>query len=247
MEIENLKLNEIGDAVAGFASILAFMWIVIAVYLQTHELRQQRHAILASNQEQAQQTAEFQAWKKAAEDQLSLLRGNQLIIFSDYVKRVEEEAVRGLLSQVSYEIVPELNKLQSCKVFLGLSEGDLNEWRHMLEGRRFIEAATAIGVHLFNHQPSDALRSEIRSDLMGVPKIRERIDLLSTLIVAYHVAGNNAGPSHHQVAYDIGVHLIESGLNWLFEFRDILPAATDQFTRQLQEFKKQSSLQGKVY
>lgn len=44
-DIWKLALNEIGDSFAGFASCLAFMWLVITVLLQKTELRLQREEV----------------------------------------------------------------------------------------------------------------------------------------------------------------------------------------------------------
>ncbi|WP_395540682.1 putative phage abortive infection protein [Neotabrizicola sp. sgz301269] len=41
--------NEIGDTLAGFAGALAFIWIVVTVWLQSHELSEQRKEITTTN------------------------------------------------------------------------------------------------------------------------------------------------------------------------------------------------------
>lgn len=51
-----LELNEIGDAIAGFASFLAFLWLIVTVVLQYSELRLQRQEIAdlrAASEDQA--------------------------------------------------------------------------------------------------------------------------------------------------------------------------------------------------
>lgn len=43
--LADMQMNEIGDAVAGFASFLAFLWLIVTVLLQYSELRLQREEI----------------------------------------------------------------------------------------------------------------------------------------------------------------------------------------------------------
>jgi len=43
--IDQLELNELGDFVAGASAPLAFLWLVVAVFLQSRELREQRHEL----------------------------------------------------------------------------------------------------------------------------------------------------------------------------------------------------------
>jgi hypothetical protein len=43
--------NEIGDTLAGFAGVLAFVWIIVTVALQSHELREQRKELSLTREE----------------------------------------------------------------------------------------------------------------------------------------------------------------------------------------------------
>jgi peptidoglycan biosynthesis protein MviN/MurJ (putative lipid II flippase) len=47
----SLEANEFGDFVAGFGSLLAFVWLVAATFLQMTELRLQREELKLQRQE----------------------------------------------------------------------------------------------------------------------------------------------------------------------------------------------------
>jgi hypothetical protein len=65
-EIGNLKLNELGDFLAGISSTLAFLWLIIAVLLQRQELQAQREELRQSREALKAQAAEL---KRTADQQ----------------------------------------------------------------------------------------------------------------------------------------------------------------------------------
>lgn len=88
-----LSPNEIGDTLAGFGSLLALVWLIVAVTIQSSELREQRHeweemAKAMSTQtklfEQERQEREAKAQDETADELLRLL-----------VSRVTEGDVRN--------------------------------------------------------------------------------------------------------------------------------------------------------
>ena len=68
--------NEIGDTLAGIAGVLAFLWIIITVWLQSEELAEQRKELKATREEikmsriaQEKQVAALDAQAKVFEDE----------------------------------------------------------------------------------------------------------------------------------------------------------------------------------
>ena len=78
------KPNEIGDTLAGFAGTLAFIWIVVTVWLQSIELGEQREVLIA-------QKEEFKAMVAAQNAQVEALRA-QAAVFEDEKRRRDETA-----------------------------------------------------------------------------------------------------------------------------------------------------------
>jgi hypothetical protein len=73
-EIWDLKLNELGDFLAGISSTLAFIWIIIAVLLQRDELQEQRKELRQSREALTLQAAELKRTATAQEDSREALR-----------------------------------------------------------------------------------------------------------------------------------------------------------------------------
>ncbi|WP_420568685.1 hypothetical protein [Thalassovita sp.] len=89
--------NEIGDTLAGVAGSLAFVWLVVTVWLQATELREQRN--------------EFEKMAEAQEKQVDLLT-LQGKIFEDEQRQREEERAKLLLNERLKTLRAELDRLQ---------------------------------------------------------------------------------------------------------------------------------------
>lgn len=61
--------NEVGDALAGFAGALAFIWIIVTVWLQSIELAEQRKELRAQRREMELQREEMTLQSQEAERQ----------------------------------------------------------------------------------------------------------------------------------------------------------------------------------
>jgi hypothetical protein len=72
------KMNEIGDAVAGFASFLAFLWLIVTVVLQYTELKLQRQ--------------EISDLRAASEDQANTLRMTNRVHTLALIRSRQEDA-----------------------------------------------------------------------------------------------------------------------------------------------------------
>lgn len=84
VEFLNGQPNTIGDTLAGIFAPLAFIWIVVTVFLQSHELREQRKELSFSREE-------LKLAREAQEAQLQVMQ-KQADIFADE-KRRRDQAV----------------------------------------------------------------------------------------------------------------------------------------------------------
>ncbi len=75
--------NEVGDTLAGFAGALAFVWIIVTVWLQSHELAAQREELRLNREETAKMAM--------AQGQQVKLMQLQALLFEDEQKQRKEE------------------------------------------------------------------------------------------------------------------------------------------------------------
>jgi len=60
--------NEIGDTLAGFAGTLAFIWIIVTVFLQWDQLKAQKDELAATRAELVEARKEYKAMVVAQEE-----------------------------------------------------------------------------------------------------------------------------------------------------------------------------------
>lgn len=85
--------NEIGDTLAGFFSALAFVWIIVTVFLQSIELREQRN--------------EFRQQREATQDMAKAMAAQETIFLDEQRQRKEAEvdtSITALLEELHYVI-----------------------------------------------------------------------------------------------------------------------------------------------
>jgi hypothetical protein len=131
LEIKALSLNEIGDFLAGLFAPLAFLWIIVTVYMQkvelsqnTAALEQQAEELRSAVAEAARQTEQLAGSKKTQQMEVS----HQ--IFESYV---------AILSNYSLEIIslipPSLNQNAQTEVWSRFAAGDRLAWVRLADAR----------------------------------------------------------------------------------------------------------------
>ncbi len=124
-ELRTASPNEIGDTLAGVAGTLAFLWIVVTVWLQSQELAEQRKELKLTRDELEGQKEATQAMAKAQAEQVRLLEVQGKIFIDEQKQRREDRAER-LLEQL-------LENLD----FLVTNERELAEtWTSCVDGGR---------------------------------------------------------------------------------------------------------------
>ena len=73
-EVSELKLNEIGDFVAGIGSLIALLWLVIGYFQQGQELRQNTEALNAQQEELRRQAEETARLVQFSRDQATAMK-----------------------------------------------------------------------------------------------------------------------------------------------------------------------------
>lgn len=83
--------NEIGDTLAGIAGVLAFLWIIVTVWLQSMELKEQRKELQATR-------VELKLTRETQQEQLIAFKA-QGVIFLDEQKQRKEVTEREVLNE----------------------------------------------------------------------------------------------------------------------------------------------------
>lgn len=83
--------NEIGDTFAGIAGVLAFLWIIITVWLQSQELAAQRKELAATR-------SELKLAREAQEQQVAVMK-EQAEVFRDEQAQRREHRAKELLER----------------------------------------------------------------------------------------------------------------------------------------------------
>jgi hypothetical protein len=121
-----LSANEIGDALAGAFAPLAFLWLMTAVFLQSSELRAQRHE-LQFTREEMELTRGVLAEQRLEAKRSADILGEQLSVFREDARRSRQAVtdaemdtlypvLRGSLSRTAArcKVVTETTVYQIC-------------------------------------------------------------------------------------------------------------------------------------
>ncbi|NTE89563.1 hypothetical protein [Agrobacterium rubi] len=86
-----LKINEWGDYAAGASAPLAFLWLVVAVFLQSRELREQRQELAWTRKEFKHNRTVMQAQADEAKNQAAFIKQQTIILANNHAIREAEE------------------------------------------------------------------------------------------------------------------------------------------------------------
>ncbi len=238
--IWTLELNEIGDFIAGFASLLAFMWLIITIMLQYRELKLQRLDHEKQLKIYEDQKDAMEGSLKAAKEEVELTRKNQVLMLTEFLEQRRDKVVHGLLAQLIYDVIPALCHAPAYAAQKSLTDENYVNAKRLLEGRRYPEALNALGIFLLN-EPSNL--EQIKKEFQDVPFLRERLETLSMVLMSAKTENERS----EVPILDIGLFIVEKGLGWLLDCRTDLPNATDKFKKQLEEAMAESDEMGKNF
>lgn len=106
------ELNEIGDIVAGFSSFLAFLWLIIAVSIQSVEIRNQ-HRELRETTEAAKDQALSLQRSVRAQNHLHMEKRQEQ--YADYLRKLRKQTVTWIIARnKAYNTVPAADELSAA-------------------------------------------------------------------------------------------------------------------------------------
>lgn len=123
----NASPNEIGDTIAGVASTLAFLWIIVTVMIQGSELRLQRRELAMTRRELTAQREASEAMALAQSAQVSTMQSQLEIQKSESengLRSAREVALWEEFRRLSEEIVDTIQENEGLANFLGFIDPD---------------------------------------------------------------------------------------------------------------------------
>ena len=240
-------VNEIGDAIAGPASLLAFVWLIVTIQLQYKELVQQR-AITESMYEETVSQTKFQreateANVRSVEEQLVNLQLDRVRFVAsekDRHRQNQDREVSQLLNQLIFMLVPALEKAPSIQARMQEEASRLEKIKLLLSGKQYEQclisffgyASTCFGK--FSHE-----KSLVFGELENVENVREILDLLKISLIRYDLLSSEAPAEAKNLIYGLQVELIEKELSWLIDARERFGTSLDRFSKTLAEIRKE--------
>jgi uncharacterized protein YhaN len=193
----SLSLNEVGDFFSGMAAPLAFIWLVVAVFLQRHELQaqreqleQQREELRLSREQLVAQAAELRAQSHSLRHQEEIL---------DEGRRLSNwrAQTHGLLRAITAK-VSGLERLGSGRIWWNIFE-NTNLHEQFLTLDQFEELSHFLSESISNYLKNSPQETRYIPDLT-----RELIEIGELITVS-----QSAGVSHHASGYELGSLLIQ--------------------------------------
>ena len=105
-EFWQLPLNAMGDALAGLAASLAFLWLIVTAFIQKNELKEQRAALEA-------QRDELELAREVQNEQLKAMKA-QSRIFEDEQRERQHHRNHQTLQRKARRLVRLLFELNNC-------------------------------------------------------------------------------------------------------------------------------------
>lgn len=90
--------NELGDTLAGLAGAMAFLWIIVTVWLQSHELSEQRHELQLTRQE-------LQLTRKESTKMAASMEAQTNVFLEEQKQRIEarsDATVSAVIEEILY-------------------------------------------------------------------------------------------------------------------------------------------------
>lgn len=170
-EFANLKPSEMGDTLAGVFAVLAFVWIIVTVFLQSSELREQRN--------------EFRQQREASQDMARAMAA-QAAIFEDEMRGRAEQSAEKQARQLSEVLKSQILAIFSSPPTLIFSNGErLNFNIQTLINKKYSKGSQikALDTHTLLSHFSEALDkiSETAADKSNHPRFPELNAIKSNL------------------------------------------------------------------
>jgi len=180
--------NEIGDTLAGIAGVLAFLWIIVTVWLQSQELAAQREELALTRREMKEQRVATQEMALAMSAQAIVLKDEMTQRMQFRTEEVVNSYIRSFISWV-------LDVAKDDELIQWLF--DTSEYVDRKSGGTFIRYTKFDGcknddeymIRFFDHSyravhPKDESeeRSKLYPDQFNTSNLKEAYERLSTIL-----------------------------------------------------------------
>lgn len=231
-----LQYNDIGTFVGGISSFLAFLWLIITIFLQYRELRLQRQDLKVQIEIYEEQKAALVGSQKAAEEQLSLIKAQmeqqtiQLRFFLENQRHEQRKrAAHDLFAHLLYTLMPALQKVPAYADALIKMEKERHQAEQALAVNDFSICGRLVN-EIVAHFPFK-LDANAVADLTSVPNLKDYLLLLSTLFFAVE---REYGDDFSTASDTVLVQFIERGLKSLSQITSDLPSTGDRLSAQIE-------------
>lgn len=242
------RLNEIGDAIAGPAAFLAFVWLVVTIRLQYGELVEQRKISQDMYRTTQAQTALMQESTAASLNQVKLqiaaLEGERERLRQEslrFHRAMQESAARALASHAFHTMLPILCDSATFRGRIEALQEQRDRVKLLVESGAEPQRALWELSQLFRSAASsgDAARERILYELTRSRHVRDVLDVATMGILRCERAIAESRAETYDGTLDFGVQMLKRELTWLFAARDRYPDALNLFRADLAAMAEQ--------
>ncbi|MCA0270769.1 MAG: hypothetical protein LCH69_01720 [Proteobacteria bacterium] len=215
-----LEPNAMGDTLAGIFASLAFIWIVVTVFIQSAELREQRKVLKA-------QRFEFEQMAAAQKAQVDALRAQAEIFLDEQKDRHERRAEKLFLAQLESVKNKMLEIAKPGEFWLYERDGRVSSFRigdNQYESRLRLLAGRDMIDSIFNELRAALETLKIlnnKGELRAFPG-KKILEALEERIIDLQQA-DGLSEATRIVLYDYGLERIESAIDEILSISSRLP------------------------
>lgn len=246
-------LNGIGDAIAGPAAFLAFVWLVVTIRLQYTELVEQRKISSDMYETTRRQTELMQKSTEATLTQLSA-ELNALQWELQHFDRqaqvhhmnAQDKSADRFLNQVIHVMIPTLCESPAFDVRRDAKRDLIEQTKLRIQGRELGQAFVSLGEFFRQSmlpdgpaETAEAIKERVIDELQTSRYIGDVIDVCLVNSLKCEQTISMATPEAFRPELKFGVQYLKNELMWLFEDRARFPNAFDLFKDDIAALKGQ--------
>ncbi|MDA5241027.1 hypothetical protein EXN32_22470 [Agrobacterium tumefaciens] len=133
--IDNNKLNSLGDFLAGLFAPVAFLWLVVTVFLQKQELALTRQEMVETREVMIEQAAEARAQKEFVEQQTAIMKRQADLAEESYKKSRKLE-----MFDKRMEIYDEIKRYTEMPFYDFMDGATYMDFLHLINKARYVFA-----------------------------------------------------------------------------------------------------------
>lgn len=228
--------DDIGSFVGGISSFLAFLWLIITIFLQYRELRLQRQDLKLQIDIYEEQKTALVGSQKAAEEQLALIKAQmdqqtiQLRFFLENQLHMQRKrACHDIFAHLLYTLLPALQKVPIYSDVMATMQEPRRQAEQALGVDDFAICGRLVNeiVAYFPFQ----LDENTVAELANVPNLKDYLLLLSALLFAVECQYGDDYSTHSDTVL---LQFIERGLRELSRITPKLPSTGDRLSAQIE-------------